>query len=61
MAYERRRKQFPWGHVLQILVMLLGLWAATVRLESRIARLEVKVDALWNVYIEQRRNAFGPR
>jgi hypothetical protein len=42
------------GHVLQVVVLLLGLWAATVRLESRITALETKIDPVWQWFTSGR-------
>lgn len=35
------------AHVLQVIILLLGLWAATNRLESRLTALETKIDPVW--------------
>lgn len=35
------------AHVLQVIVLLLALWGATVRLEGRLSALETKIDPVW--------------
>lgn len=42
--------------ILQLIVMLLALWGATTRLESRLTALEVKLDPVWHWFTEA-----GPR
>lgn len=41
------------GAILQLITVLLAMWAATVRLENRIAAIETKLDPLWADFVRR--------
>lgn len=42
------------GNILQAGAMLLAVFASYVRLSNRLAVLEMRVDALWRVFMHDR-------